>query len=148
MIRSLAMKRSAVTLAALTIVATTSAISCSDTTDCNEAGCFDGLVISFVNPLEAEDVAVTVQFDDTVIRCDATSDDPVSCREAGVTVEYARPGSVMGLILHDQFPEEVTLTIVSSGTSLVHATVKPQYQTLHPNGRDCPPACRQAYVEL
>ncbi len=130
------------------VLANAVALSCSSSTGCNDVGCFNGLVVNFVDPLEADEVAVTVQFEDVLIRCDATAEDRMPCRELGVTVKYTTKTSIIGIILHDRFPSEVSLTITSSGTSLVQATVKPNYKIVHPNGPECPSECRTSYVDL
>jgi hypothetical protein len=50
-------------------------------------------------------------------------------------------------VLLDYTPEEVTLTVHWNGQSKTQ-TVSPSYYSFRPNGPDCPPECRSAFVEI
>jgi hypothetical protein len=67
----------------------------------------------------------------------------------GTTREHeCPPGQECGEIFLPGFlPEEVTLELTAGGTTSTR-TVRPEVETLQPNGPGCPPTCRQARVSL
>jgi hypothetical protein len=102
--------------------------SCTPFGACTLIGCEDGLSVQFSRaPAGAFRIEATVPNDPTVAAIDCA--DAASC-------PLRFPGVVA---------EQVTLRLITSqGT--VTQEFQPRYQELHPNGRRCGPACRQATV--
>ena len=97
---------------------------------CTLIGCSDGVFIS---------VAGTVQASWTV-RVSAPGIE---------TFETACTAFGCGATIEDAFPETVTVTILDAeGEVVVEANGTPSYRTVRPNGPDCEPECRQAFVEV
>ena len=101
---------------------------CTPIGSCTLIGCDDGLSVQFSRPPEgAFRIEVTVPNDPTVVAID--------CADAA-----ACPLMFPGLVA-----DQVTLRLITAqGT--VTQQFQPRYQDVHPNGRRCGPACRQATV--
>ena len=95
---------------------------------CTLIGCDDGLSVRFSRPpAGAFRIEATVPNDPAVVAIDCVN--ATSC-----TLMF--PGLVA---------EQVTLRLITAqGT--VTQQFQPRYEDLHPNGRRCGPACRQATV--
>jgi hypothetical protein len=61
--------------------------------------------------------------------------------------ECASPAACGQIFFAGFLPEEVTV-VVTAGDATSSRTVRPQVETVRPNGPDCPPTCRQARVTV
>ena len=52
-----------------------------------------------------------------------------------------------GAFFRDFTPERATIQVIAGGDTTVQA-VAPSYETLQPNGAECPPTCRRATVTV
>ena len=102
---------------------------------CTEIGCHSGLTIQLQGSIpEAFAVEVSVPGDEP---------DRVECPQGGDSI-YCEGDR---LFLAERTPKEVTVR-VSWGSKDIVETFRPEYETLRPNGPDCPPECKQAEVTL
>ena len=125
------LKGSVIIIVSMAVAASLSACDGSTDLACTEIGCLDGLsvVVRGTPGVEIEIEASEPSGDVRNATCVVLQDG--SCR-----------------IGFDGFvPEEVTVA-VSGGGQHASVTVEPVYETLQPNGPDCPPICRQATVEV
>jgi hypothetical protein len=103
-------------------------------TACTQIGCDDQLTLTFVNengdPIT--DLAGELEFDGQTLAFDCGDPDgssTVHCDGNQLTV-YAAPSQI---------------TIAATGaTHEAYKTVSATYETVQPNGPDCPPTCKQA----
>ena len=67
-------------------------------------------------------------------------------REAGAVSQSCTPnGRVEQVITFSGTPQRVVVTLTAAGTDVVsRADFQLKYETVHPNGEDCEPVCRQA----
>lgn len=121
-------------LVALSIIlplAPGSLVSCAPTIPraCTQIGCSDGLTVQ---------VAGTTPQTFTV-----------EAIAPGVEPRIAQsPGGQSGssqFFFEDSTPEEVTIRITWNGGSVTE-TFRPSYETVRPNGPNCPPECQQGRV--
>jgi hypothetical protein len=102
---------------------------------CTEIGCHSGLTIQLEGTIpEAYSVEISVPGDEPF---------RVECPQGGEPV-YCEGDR---LFLAERTPEEVTVRVSWEDNSVVE-TLQPTYETIRPNGPDCPPECRQAEVKL
>ena len=97
---------------------------------CTMIGCDDGLnVLVEGTPQGAYRVEVRAEGHETqVVECPA----PTECGR---------------IFLAGFLPEEVTVEL-TAGEARSSRTVKPEIETVQPNGPDCPPTCRQATIRV
>jgi hypothetical protein len=102
---------------------------------CTEMGCYSGLTIQLQGTIpEAFAVEVSIPGDEPVrVEC-PQGGDPLYC-------ESDR------LFLAERTPEVLTVRVSWEDNDVV-ASFQPNYETVRPNGPDCPPECRQAEVTL
>ncbi len=74
----------------------------------------------------------------------------VEARAAGESPrvrECPSPQECGQIFFADFLPAEVTVEVIA-GAERSSRTVRPQVETVQPNGPDCPPTCRQARVTV
>lgn len=131
----------------LMLAAALGCCSCGDSSnDCTEAGCIDGVQVSFATPIDTTQLSATFQFDGREILCESETVGK-SCGEGRVLLDFAN-STLHGFTLLDEHPESLTFAFYQSGNLLVSGTVSPSYEVQRPNGPDCPPVCNSAYVEF
>ena len=107
-------------------------LGCNDVTGqaCTLIGCSDGLNVEVQGVMSDVSVEATSATGETrTAPCQAFSD------------------STCWVHFDDFVPDEVTIR-VADGDNQVSVTTKPAYESLQPNGPDCPPTCRQATVVI
>jgi hypothetical protein len=118
--------------------------------ECTEIGCFDGLefVLSPALALEGE-VEIVVDGDDVEKSCKVSpggSTEP--CHDAGISPELASGGVLSNIKVFGAHPAAVTLEIRMGDTVVRQAAAVPAYETVQPNGPDCPSTCRSATIQV
>lgn len=63
------------------------------------------------------------------------------------TVECVQNGCPDGAFFADFTPETVRIRVIA-GNDTTEQTVTPEYETMQPNGPECPPTCRRATVTI
>ena len=107
-------------------------LGCNDVTGqaCTLIGCSDGLNVEVQGVTSDVSVEVTSAAGETrTAPCQAFNE------------------STCWVHFDDFVPEEATIR-VADGSNQVSVTTIPAYESLQPNGPDCPPTCRQATVIL
>lgn len=114
---------------------------CGDS--CTDIGCIDGVRVTLATPVlrAAQELVITVDSDGTKASC-TIAPAATSCMAGALTVtvqdEAIRVFEVAGT------PERIGVTIASSTTTALTGEVRPRYETVHPNGSNCPGACKRA----
>lgn len=106
---------------------------CDDATGpaCTEIGCLDGLRV------------VVEGSPGTEYQIEASAPDGTS-RSGVCTI---RPAGTCEVGFDGFHPEEVTL-VLTAGDQQFTVGATPDYETLQPNGPDCPPVCEHAVVTV
>jgi hypothetical protein len=118
--------------------------------DCTEIGCFDGLefVLSPALALQGE-VEIVVDGGDVKKSCKVSpggSTEP--CQNAGISLELASGGELSNVKVFGAHPAAVTLEIRMGDAVIRQAAAVPAYETVQPNGPDCPSTCRFATIQV
>jgi hypothetical protein len=145
-------------------------LSCGDSNPfdppraCTLIGCDDGLKVDLQpnSGWPAGAYQMTVQADDVRVVCRGSLPLPpcasraISCEPAGV-VTIGESGCALPAASHgfSQIafesklrPKRVEVSITRDGASVAQATLAPVFQTLFPNGPDCPPGCDTAQARI
>jgi hypothetical protein len=112
---------------------------------CTLIGCSDSLTLEFSHPLPQ---SYTIQLSTT-----GGESVQVSCPSGSVSGQASTGGNITArcqagsLALEGFTPQQVTILVTwQSGSYKQDAN--PSYQTVQPNGPNCPPTCRQATMPL
>ncbi len=100
------------------------------TKGCTLIGCDSGLLVQLQGAVP-DTLTITAQ-------SPGGSAQTVTCTTAACT-QY--------VFFRDFTPASVTISVRGAGVDLVR-TVQPSYRVSQPNGKDCPPTCRQATVQI
>jgi hypothetical protein len=95
-------------------------------TVCTQAGCVNGFSVTVDGQIPAP-VTVTVSADDEA------------------RTFQCQPGETCRRFLEGWTPAQATVHVAWEGGDVTR-TVSPEYETVYPNGRSCPPECLQASV--
>ena len=114
---------------------------------CTNAGCLDGLDITFQEP-DGEPLVADVRGTATVNGTPLSFDCSVSDASGRVTetlhLEYRCQGERLSLMWNGHVPPQVQLQLESSSSSLVFAgSPQVDYHEQFPNGPECGPRCYQ-----
>jgi len=124
-------------------------------TFCAAAGCTDGVQIEFVPEIEvAYDVDLVLDGEAEAFTCvreyDELSEDWVWRPQPSFGVDCDGDGFRRTLGFgNSAVPESVEITVnAQDGSWSGSLTTRPTYETVQPNGSDCPPTCRFARVTI
>jgi hypothetical protein len=112
---------------------------------CTLIGCYDSLTLEFSHPLsENYTLQLTSSIGETTsITCTTSSAEGQISPTANLSA-MCQPNSI---IISNYTPQKVTITITWNGGSYT-STATPTYQSVQPNGPNCPPTCSQATWQL
>jgi hypothetical protein len=131
------------------------------TAECTEIGCHDGLVVT-VSPARAWPHGAyrfIIEADGREITCSGSLPLPecstraITCDGDGVVIgesgcALSPTEHAFSDIVFSTNPETVTISIERDDEIIATQTWTPVYQTVQPNGPDCPPTCTNAAVSL
>lgn len=123
-------------LALLTCVAGCGLFEGAGGLSCNEIGCTDDLTVHFEEPDGTAATNLEGSVGETTFECPGEVGGPASkCKEGTIRVTDINPGEPVGIDVE-----------ATDGESryVFQETIEPEYETVRPNGPDCPPACEQA----
>jgi hypothetical protein len=116
---------------------------------CTEIGCTDGFTLELVADSEeftAGVYNVDVELDGEAEEC--AFEVRMVCEGGGPCVVNEDCNATYGVseisILYGGTPGEVTYSITRDGLQIASDSIEPEYQTVQPNGPECPPTCMQA----
>lgn len=129
---------------------------------CTAIGCQDGLTVEVAPeaPWPPGDYRFVVDADGATTTCTGSLPLPecqsraITCDDEGVVMisesGCALPPSQHGFgDLHfDGMPASLTVEVFHQQRSVGRASFTPTYQTVQPNGPECEPTCRNAYVRM
>lgn len=134
-------------------------VGCPTVVDgCTEIGCADGFTVQLQPELSTPGaIEVEVALDGEVVTCATTlpldGDAPGGCEDDRVSLWLsgsALPADqhrVTGLSVATT-PTTIAITIRRDGEVVAQGEYTPAYETLQPNGEDCPPTCTYASDSL
>ncbi len=118
------------------------------TEECTAVGCTDSITVTFDHAIE-RNYTVAITFNGQKGTADCTSatnpgpevtvpvsglDRTITCTQTGVLLQGA--------------PEDVVFDFTFQDGTVATVGLKPEYETVEPNGPDCDPTCDQAEVEV
>lgn len=113
--------------------------------ECTLMGCVDSLAIELVGQAPDEFTVEVIPDGGGAweVRC-AGGEAQVRQPDDGSLGVVCRPGSV---VFFEVAPEEAAVRITWSGGETAQTT-RPVYESVRPNGPDCPPECRVGHVSI
>ena len=96
---------------------------------CTEMGCLDGTTIIISHPKWKPGAHLTLEIDGVSL---ATA----TCTKAQCTNSISLEGT----------PPKIMLKITATDKEVHSVVVEPQYKKVYPNGKGCPPTCRQGHA--
>jgi hypothetical protein len=112
---------------------------------CTLMGCVDSLVIDLVGQVPDEFTVEVIPGEGGAweVRCAGDEAHVIRPGDGSLGV-VCRPGSV---VFFEVAPEEVAIRVTWEGDEVWQSS-RPAYESVRPNGPDCPPECRVARVTV
>lgn len=137
------------TLVALGLMGVWLALGCEHS--CTDLGCRSGfdVTIAAASKLEAGTylLDITTPFESGTLTCQLEGQNPLACSCASTPTTLSGCVTAAGVsVFVGGKPSAVSLRLTREGAELGTWSYTPQYETHHPNGESCDPACDVAHA--